>query len=458
MTKNNEPVDARIRLAIAHWPKDAPRGSVTAFCAEHGISRKTFYALRARARNEGQAAVLEPRSRRPKTSPTKISEDVKDQAVAVRKALEASGWDHGPISVHDKMLAMGLQPPAVASLARIFRERQVARVQPNKKPRAAYRRFVYPAPNACWQLDATEYVLVGGRKCVIFQLEDDHSRKAIASHVAPSENGEDAVAVMRKGITAAGVPQRLLTDNGAALNPERMGWIGQLTAYVKTLGVEPITGRPGRPTTQGKNERFHQTLFRWLDKQPLAATCAGLQAQVDEFDRYYNTQRGHQALAGRITPQQAWDATPVAGAPRPAPQPIDPQIPVAVSPELGAELPAQEGATDLSVLWEATATKASEQASSCQPKVTGSIQHPGATGTRQLRVYTNGVVNFAGTLFSVTRAMASRIIIADWNPDRIIFATTVGEIIAEYEWPPAGTRYQAISKARYRFQNRANQS
>ena len=56
-------------------------------------------------------------------------------------------------------------------------------------------------PNACWQLDATEYVLVGGRKCVIFQLQDDHSRKAIASHVAPSENGADAVAIMRKGIT-----------------------------------------------------------------------------------------------------------------------------------------------------------------------------------------------------------------------------------------------------------------
>lgn len=186
-----------------------------------------------------------------------------------------------------------------------------------------------------------------------------------------------------------------------------MGWIGQLTAYAKTLGVEPITGRPGRPTTQGKNERFHQTLFRWLDKQPLASTCAELQAQVDEFDRYYNTQRGHEALAGRITPQQAWDATPVAEAPRPAPQPIDPEIPVAVSPELGAELPAHEGITDLSVLWEATATKASEQASSCQPKVTGSIQHPEATGTRQLRVYTNGVVNFAGTLFSVTRAMAT---------------------------------------------------
>ena len=47
----------------------------------------------------------------------------------------------------------------VASLARIFGQAGVARLEPNKKPRSAWRRFVYPAPNACWQLDATEYVL-----------------------------------------------------------------------------------------------------------------------------------------------------------------------------------------------------------------------------------------------------------------------------------------------------------
>ena len=66
-----------------------------------------------------------------------------------------------------------------ASLARIFREAGVARLEPRKKPRSAWRRFVYPAPNACWQLDATEYVLTGGRTCVIFQLIDDHSRYAV---------------------------------------------------------------------------------------------------------------------------------------------------------------------------------------------------------------------------------------------------------------------------------------
>ena len=106
-----EPVDPRVRLAIAQWPDDAPRGSVTTFCLEHDLSRKTFYAIRKRAQQEGQAA-----------------------------ALEQSGFDHGPISVHDKMRSVGMGPvPAVSSLAGIFRDAGVARLEPKKKPQASYR-------------------------------------------------------------------------------------------------------------------------------------------------------------------------------------------------------------------------------------------------------------------------------------------------------------------------------
>ena len=207
------------------------------------------------------------------------------QAIGVRAALEQSGLDHGPISVHEKMRTLGMTPvPSTASLARMFRAAGVARVEPRKKPRASYRRFVYPAPNAGWQLDATEYVLTGGRRCVIFQLLDDHSRFAVASHVACGETSAGAIAVVKKGITAHGVPQRLLTDNGAALNPSRCGVVGQPVTDVDALGVEAITGKPYKSTTQGKNERFHQTLFRWLDKQPLADTLEELQEQVDRFD------------------------------------------------------------------------------------------------------------------------------------------------------------------------------
>lgn len=394
--QTNEPVDARIRLAISQWPPDAPRGSVTTFCAEHGISRKTFYAILARAKAEGQAAALEPRSRRPHTSPTQITEDVKQQALRVRAALESSGLDQGPVSVHDKMLALGMTPvPSTAALARIFREKGVARLEPKKKPRAAYRRFVYPAPNACWQLDATEYVLTGGRTCVIFQLEDDHSRKAVASHVAPGETAQDALRVVKKAIASHGVPQRLLSDNGTALNPSRRGWEGQLVAYVRSLGVEAITGKPDKPTTQGKNERFHQTLFRWLDKQPLAASIAKLQAQVDTFDLVYNTQRPNQALPGRVTPQQAWDATPLATPPRPRP-------------------------TD-------TVVTAPERAH--------------VRGQREVKIHPNGYVCLQGIRFQITKHRAGEMIHAGWDEAGVVFADADGEILIKRAWPPKGQTY-----------------
>ncbi|GAA3534623.1 hypothetical protein GCM10022263_23320 [Nocardioides daeguensis] len=125
----------------------------------------------------------------------------------------------------------------------------------------------------------------------------------------------DAIRVVDKAIIAHGVPQRLLSDNGLALNPSRRGVVGQLVDHVARLGVEAITGKPYKPTTQGKNERFHQTLFRYLDKQPLAASLAELQAQVDTFDNIYNTQRPHQGLPGRVTPAAAWAATPKADPP-----------------------------------------------------------------------------------------------------------------------------------------------
>jgi hypothetical protein len=162
---------------------------------------------------------------------------------------------------------------------------------------------------------------------VIFQLIDDHSRFAVASHVAWGETSDGAIAVVKKGIDTHGVPQRLLSDNGVALNPSRRGIVGKLVTYVTDLGVEAITGKPYKPTTQGKNERFHQTLFRFLDKQPIAGSLRVLQQQVDEFDRIYNTERPHQGLPGRVTPATAWLATAKAEPPRPRPAPEPVTVP-----------------------------------------------------------------------------------------------------------------------------------
>lgn len=414
----SEPIDPRVRLAISQWPDDAPRGAVSTFCAEHGISRKSFYELRKRVRADGPAAVLEPRSRRPRSSPSTLTEEVKEQAVQVRAALEQSGLDHGPISVHEKMRAMGLpRVPSTASLARVFREAGVARLEPKKKPRSAWRRFVYPAPNACWQLDATEYVLTGGRKCVIFQLIDDHSRYAVASHVAWGETAEAAITVFDKAVAAHGVPQRLLSDNGAALNPTRRGHVGHLVAHASRLGVEAITGKPHKPTTQGKNERFHQTLFRYLDKQPLAETLDELQVQVDTFDHVYNTERPHQGLPGRVTPLTAWDATPKAEAPRPKP--------------------------DRSVWLERPAPNRYQPAPAPPPPDL-------PADTRVRTVSTAGTIGVDSVTYMVDahRAFQQVLVVSDGN--KIIVTDVLGEILAEHNRPAPGINYVGNGRPRGR--------
>ena len=350
---------------------------------------------------------------------------VKQQAVDVRAALERSGLDHGPISVHDKMRAMGLPAPSVASLARIFRDKGVARLEPKKKPRSAYRRFVYPAPNACWQLDGTAYVLAGGRTCVILQLQDDHSRVAVATHVATSESAAAALAVFIKGIKARGVPQRLLTDNGLALNPSRRGYQGHLVTYAARLGVEAITGKPGKPTTQGKNERLHRTLFQWLNKQPLAESIEQLQQRVDEFDVLYNTQRPHQSLPGRITPEAAWAATPVADPPRPSPRPAE-----AVPPTSNND--ARQRAVQ-----------------GLHPDPSPAVGHD-SHDHKVLQGPANGSVQIRRIKFQISAGMAGQHIHVAWDLDGIVFADQHGEVIIEHPWPPEGTTYVSNGRPRGR--------
>lgn len=241
--------------------------------------------------------------------------------LATRKSLESGGYDHGPLSVISTLSRKGLIPPSRATVARIFTRAGVVIPEPRKKPHNAQKRFVYPQPNACWQIDATEWPLANGKKVAIFQLIDDHSRLALASLVATGETSEAAIAVVSLAIERHGVPEKFLSDNGAALNPTRRGRTGALVEYLKSQGVEPITGKPGKPTTQGKNERFHLTLHRYLRKQPPPATMAILQTQIDTFDQYYNTEREHQALPGKQTPQEAWLATPKTPTPaRPDPE------------------------------------------------------------------------------------------------------------------------------------------
>jgi hypothetical protein len=80
-----------------------------------------------------------------------------------------------------------------------------------------------------------------------------------------------------------------------------------LESELERLGIAYKNSRPYHPQTRGNVERFHQTLKRYLGKQPPAASLAELQLQLDSFRAYYNHHRPHRALDGQ-TPLMAFNA------------------------------------------------------------------------------------------------------------------------------------------------------
>jgi hypothetical protein len=106
-----------------------------------------------------------------------------------------------------------------------------------------------------------------------------------------------------------GPPASTLTDNGSVYTSRFTGGRNAFEYVLPLLGVPQKNGSPGHPQTQGKTERFHQTLQRWLRARPQAQTAAQLQRQLDEFRAHYNERRPHRALQ-RVTPGHAYRATP----------------------------------------------------------------------------------------------------------------------------------------------------
>ncbi len=78
---------------------------------------------------------------------------------------------------------------------------------------------------------------------------------------------------------AHGRPAATLTDDGAVYTSRFTGGRNGFEYLLAWLGVRQKNGAPGHPQTQGKVERFHQTLKRWLGRQPAATDLAALQAR-----------------------------------------------------------------------------------------------------------------------------------------------------------------------------------
>jgi hypothetical protein len=158
-----------------------------------------------------------------------------------------------------------------------------------------------------WQADITAWQLASGEVAEILNVIDDHSRLHLGSYAYARVKAADVVESFHRAAELHGLPESLLSDNGAVfVGGYRKGKV-LLEYELERLGVEFKNSRPYHPQTLGKVERLHQTLKRYLAKRSPARTLVELQEQLDAFAHYYNAIRPHRALGGR-TPLQAYSS------------------------------------------------------------------------------------------------------------------------------------------------------
>jgi transposase InsO family protein len=278
--------------------------NVRALCDELEISRQTFYKYRARWLAEGPPGLVE-RSRRPRTSPSRIPLEVEDAIVRLRKDLVV---DNGAQAITWHLARRGVTVSA-ATVHRVLVRRGMVTPQPEKRPKSSWTRFEWPRPNDAWQIDATVWALADNREIWIMDVLDDHSRVLIAARVCVGPTGEAAWEALCHGIAEWGLPAHVMSDNGACFTSRlTLGGTTDFERTLRGLGIRHIPSSPAHPQTCGKLERSHQTTKRWLGAIGPAETPEQLQAQLDDWRHRYNHQRPHKAAGGN-TPLQRWLAT-----------------------------------------------------------------------------------------------------------------------------------------------------
>ena len=271
--------------------------TVAAVARAFGVSDRTVRTWVARAA-EGELA-LEDRSCRPHHSPRAISAAV----VVEIERLRRLQWTGAQIASVVKVSA--------ATVARTLVQLGLNRLTA-LTPRPSVRRYEWAQPGQLVHLDTKKLGRIGviGHRITgdrtrraygvgwefVHVCIDDHSRLAYAE-VLPDERGATIAAFMRRavgwfarhGITV----QRVLTDNGSGYRSHVVAALCRLRRLAQRFT------RPYTPRTNGKAERFIQTLLReWAYAVPYPSSTLRT-AALARWLHYYNWHRRHTALNGR---------------------------------------------------------------------------------------------------------------------------------------------------------------
>src|SRR3954453_18755671 len=242
----------------------------TEVAARYGVHRSWVYKLKDRYQAEGEAA-LEPRSRRPKTSPGATPAEVVELVLRLRKQLTETGHDAVADTVLWHLAEHHQVTVSRATVHRILTRHGLVTPEPKKRPKSSYLRFEASMPNETWQPDFTHYRLATGTGVEIITWLDDCTRYALHLSAHHRVTGPIVLTTFRETAAQHGIPASTLTDNGMVFTVRLSGGKGGRNGFehqLRAWNVIQKNSRPNHPTTCGKVERFQQTLKNWLRAQP----------------------------------------------------------------------------------------------------------------------------------------------------------------------------------------------
>ena len=156
-------------------------------------------------------------------------------------------------------------------------------------------------PHQMWATDASYFRVVGWGYYYLVTVMDDYSRFIQAWKLQKDMSANSLIEVIQEAVDATGMTDvpvedrtKLLSDNGA-------GYVSRsFRDYLHLVGVRHILAAPFHPQTNGKLERYHQSIKREVNQLPYEAP-SHLDKAIANFVEYYNYRRYHKAL-GNVTP------------------------------------------------------------------------------------------------------------------------------------------------------------
>ncbi|HZE05755.1 MAG TPA: IS481 family transposase [Solirubrobacteraceae bacterium] len=249
-----------------------------------------------------QAGSLLDRSSRPHRSPRQLAPEIAEAICACRRE---TGW--GP------RLVAGATGFCHSTVWKVLRRAGISR--PPKPPRESANRYEWPCPGDLLHMDTSEYArfqqpghrVTGDRRSqdrhhqdgidVVHAIVDDHTRLAYAE-IHDNQQAQTVVGFFERALAFYGqhgiACKRLMTDNGWSYVRSR-----ELCRLLEQHGIHHLTTKPYRPRTNGKVERFHQTMAREWAYGLVYQTHHERAAALPHWLNHYNTTRPHSSLEGR---------------------------------------------------------------------------------------------------------------------------------------------------------------